>query len=347
MFTRARLLLFSLHTSTHHAFANYANYLANHSESMQILAMFEAGTKFLGTFDTAGFFGEGLAGSNSHHLNILNKSNIVQHMLCNRRWQKHTEALCQLYLCPQKSMLPLNLLSRQDDQPWPAMTSRPASSLLWFWSLIVRVWRALMVVTMKTAPVQALTSTRSTPPCLCCHLKKGWKVSQQRHRLHRLIQTHTDSTPPVRPTLGYPPSPEPSESSESHTWGQALQSSHHHIGQAPVSLNRSKLLGELAVNPLWHYEHLQMHYVIGNSPALLRRLYSWTHFLQKGLWTKQNAHYTTPDIHLGIMRIMHSPLYLPRISQDQIHLLKKISRSLPESLLNDLICNTLKLFEVN
>ena len=35
-----------------------------------------------------------------------------------------------------------------------------------------------------------------------------------------------------------------------------------------------------------------MHYVIGNSPALLRRLYSWTHFLQKGLWTKQNAHYT-------------------------------------------------------
>ena len=44
-------------------------------------------------------------------------------MLCNRRWQKHTEALCQLYLCPQKSMLPLNLLSRQDDQPWPAMTS--------------------------------------------------------------------------------------------------------------------------------------------------------------------------------------------------------------------------------
>ena len=60
----------------------------------------------------------------------------------------------------------------------------------------------------------------------------------------------TDSTPPVRPTLGYPPSPEPSESSESHTWGQALQSSHHHIGQAPVSLKRSKLLGELAVNPL-------------------------------------------------------------------------------------------------
>lgn len=55
---------------------------------MQILAMFEAGTKFLGTFDTAGFFGEGLAGSNSHHLNILNKSNIVQHMLCDRSIQK-------------------------------------------------------------------------------------------------------------------------------------------------------------------------------------------------------------------------------------------------------------------
>lgn len=49
--------------------------------------------------------------------------------------------------------------------------------------------------------------------------------------------------------------------------------------------------------------------------------------------------HTTPDIHLGIMRIMHSPLYciyLPRISQDQIYLLKKFSRSLPESLLNDL-----------
>lgn len=105
MFTRARLLLFSLHTSTHHAFANYANYLANLCESMQILAMLEAGTKFLGTFDTAGFFGEGLAGLNSPA--PPEHPEQVQHSPTHVMWQKHTEALCQLYLCRQKSMLPL------------------------------------------------------------------------------------------------------------------------------------------------------------------------------------------------------------------------------------------------
>ena len=115
MFTRARLL-FSLHTSTHHAFANYANYIKLPSESMQILAMFEAGTKFLGTFDTAGFFGEGLAGSNSHHLNILNKSNIVQHMLCDRSIQKP---------CVNCTFAVKNpcCLSFAFKTRWPAMTS--------------------------------------------------------------------------------------------------------------------------------------------------------------------------------------------------------------------------------
>ena len=302
---------------------------------MQILAMFEAGTKFLGTFDTAGFFGEGLAGSNSHHLNILNKSNIVQHMLCDRSIQKP---------CVNCTFAVKNpcCLSFAFKTRWPAMTSRPASSLLWFWSLIVRVWRALMVVTMKTAPAQALTSTRSTPPCLCCHLKKGWKVSQQRHRLHRLIQTPHHLCALLLAIL-------------------LLLSHRSHLSLIPGA-KLCKVLITISVKRQFHSTWVNFW---GNSlwthsdTMNIYKCTTWlgTHLLfcadsTAGLIScrrdfGRSKMHTTPDIHLGIMRIMHSPLYLPRISQDQIYLLKKFSRSLPESLLNDLICNTLKLFEVN